>query len=143
MNPFHIQPNNPRKLSRCASLIELKRLQKKATNAVCKQTRSDCLVRVICLKAVSCHGTKSVKPGKAVGLTYWLVHVSLLASESVTFPLEDWRKAHTLQAKLATLQKLGTCQSSNQNPPMFTKCHYLQKTSSHTQTCLNFRGVCL
>lgn len=73
------------------------------------------------------YDTKRVKPGEALDLTHWLIHISLLASESVMFPLEDWRKAHTLQAKLATLQKLGTSQNSNQTHPMLTKCHYLQK----------------
>lgn len=61
-------------------------------------------------------------------MTHWLIHVRLLASESVMFPLEDWRKAHTPQAKLATLQKLGTSQSANQTHCMFTKWHYLEKT---------------
>lgn len=78
---------------------------------------------------------------EAFGLTCWLIDVSLLASQFVLLSLEDWRKAHTLKAKqLATLQKLGTSESSNQTHLLFTKCHYLQKLLP-THTCLNLRGV--
>lgn len=90
------------------------------------------------------HDTRSVNPGEAFGLTYWRIHVSLLASESVMSPLEDWRKAHTPPGKTGSMAEVRSKpelkSNSAQNVYKMSLC---PKTSSHTQTCLNFRGVCL
>lgn len=86
--------------------------------------------------------TIRVKPGEAFALTRCPTHVCLLATQSAVLPLEAWRRAHTPQATLATSQKVGGEPELESNPPCVYKMSLCTKTSSHTQTCLNFRGVC-
>lgn len=86
--------------------------------------------------------TIRVKPGEAFALTHCPTHVCLLATQSAVLPLEGWRRAHSPQAILATSQKVGGEPELESNPPCVYKMSLCTKTSSHTQTCLNFRGVC-
>lgn len=73
-------------------------------SAICNQTRLDVTSENYLFWS---YNTRSVNPGEAFALTCWLIYTGLLASRSVVFPLEDWRKAHTPPAKLAAWPKLN------------------------------------
>lgn len=136
---FPFSPTAQRKPSHCASVNRLKRLQKKATSAICNQTRLDVTSESNLLQS---HDTRSVSSGEAFGLTHSLILVSLLASRSVMFSFGGLKESPHPSGKTGSPTEVRV-QAGAQIKP--TQCLQNVITSEyflHTQTCPKFRGVC-